>query len=249
MSHTDNLLSLRSTLADVARQRPNFRVFILTGAGISRESGIATFRDAGGLWERYPIEQVATPQAYRRNPALVHEFYNLRRRGAIEALPNAAHEALRRLEDRLGERLTLVTQNVDDLHERAGSRRLIHMHGEVRKLRCVDAGHVFDWSDDADCETQCPECYASVRPHIVWFGEMPLHMDRIGQALEETDVFCAVGTSGTVYPAAGFVSEAKAHGALCIEVNPEATGGPFDLRLVGPATEQVPLLVDALAGN
>lgn len=248
MRHPETMALLQSALAEVARREPGFRVFVLTGAGVSRESGIATFRDAGGLWERYPIEQVATPQGYRRNPALVHEFYSLRRQETIAVQPNAAHEALCRLEAHLGERLTLVTQNIDDLHERAGSRRLIHMHGEVRKLRCVGAGHVFDWSEDAYCGTQCPECYASVRPHVVWFGEMPLEMDRIRGALAEAEVFCAIGTSGKVYPAAGFVSEANSHGALCIEVNPQETGGPFDLRLVGPATEQVPLLVDALTG-
>jgi NAD-dependent deacetylase len=240
------LALLRSALAELARERSGLRVVVLTGAGISKESGLATFRDAGGLWERFPLEEVATPQAYQRKPALVHEFYNLRRQDVLRAQPNAAHVALRDLEQHLGDRLTLVTQNVDDLHERAGSQNLVHMHGEVRKLRCLGAGHILEWDGDADGSTRCPQCGSAVRPHIVWFGEIPLELDRIDEALSQADVFCAIGTSGTVYPAAGFVREVKQHGGLCIEVNLEEAGGPFDVRLIGPATVQVPILVNEL---
>jgi len=246
IEHSSAVDRLRLLLAEVRRERPAFRVFVLTGAGISRESGLATFRDAGGLWERYPIEEVATPEAYQRNPALVHKFYNLRRRDALAAEPNAAHRALHELGRALGERLTLVTQNVDDLHERAGSIDVVHMHGELRKLRCVGSGHVTEWARDADCDTRCPHCNSAVRPHIVWFGEIPMEMSRIERALDEADVFCAIGTSGTVYPAAGFISDFKRCGGVAIEVNPEPTGGPFDVRLVGPASTQVPLLVQEL---
>lgn len=240
------LTLLRRMLGEVARSVPEFHIVVLTGAGISRESGLPTFRDAGGLWDRYPLEEVATPGAYQRNPELVHEFYNLRRREVLKAQPNAGYIALRDLEGYFRDRMALVTQNIDDLHERAGSDKVIHMHGEARKLRCVGAGHVFEWNDDANCETQCPECGSAVRPHVVWFGEIPLEMPRIERALAETDVFCAIGTSGTVYPAAGFVSEVKEHGGLCIEVNLEESDGPFDVRLMGPATVQVPLLVSEL---
>lgn len=238
--------AIQSALQALRAAHPEYKVFILTGAGISRESGIATFRDSGGLWDRHPLEEVATPQAYQRDPALVHQFYNQRRRDVREAEPNAAHRALAELQASLGERLVLVTQNVDDLHERAGSTNVIHMHGEVRKLRCVDAGHVFAWDVDANCQTRCPECQCPARPHIVWFGEVPLEMERITHSLAEADVFCAIGTSGTVYPAAGFVQQAKYCETLCIEVNVETSGGPFDVRLIGPATVQVPQLVQEL---
>lgn len=239
---------LKPALDNLRQRQPAFNVFVLTGAGISRESGLATFRDAGGLWERYPLEQVATPAAYRKDPALVHEFYNLRRRDVLNAEPNAAHRALCKLKQTLGERFTLVTQNVDDLHERAGTQDVIHMHGEIRKIRCTGHEHVFCRDEDTDCQTRCPECGSAVRPHIVWFGEIPFEMERIEHALNRAEVFCAIGTSGNVYPAAGFVEEARQLGALRIEVNMEESGGPFDIRLIGPATVQVPRLVELLTG-
>lgn len=248
MTPDDTNAVLSAALKSLRQRKATFEVFILTGAGISRESGLATFRDAGGIWDQYPLEQVATPEAYQRDPALVHEFYNLRRRDVLDAEPNEAHFALRDLQRVFGHRLTLVTQNVDDLHERAGTQNVIHMHGELRKMRCVGDGHVFAHDRDADCGSTCPECGTPIRPHIVWFGEFPFEMDRIEQALAEADVFCAIGTSGTVYPAAGFVEEARRNNTLCVEVNMAESGGPFDVRLIGPATVQVPRLVEALIG-
>ncbi len=226
------------------------RLTVLTGAGISAESGVPTFRDLGGLWERYRVEEVASPEAFRRDPELVYRFYNQRRAqlGTIE--PNAGHRALAALEALLGERFTLVTQNVDDLHERAGSLRLLHMHGELRKARCTRCGEVSPWFDELDAASRCPACgRRALRPHIVWFGEMPLHMDAEIPACLQTAVFLSVGTSGQVYPAAGFVAEARAGGALAVEVNlePTDTSAIFDCALQGPAGEILPALVASLA--
>lgn len=216
---------------------------ILTGAGISAESGVATFRDAGGLWEGHRIEDVATPEAFAVQPEVVHQFYNMRRAALARVQPNRAHLALAELERRWRGEFLLITQNVDDLHERAGSSRLVHMHGELKKARCEICRSIFVWEEDLTTATPCPHCGRAgrLRPHIVWFGEMPLEMDRLYAALEKTDLFLAIGTSGQVYPAAGFVDLARATGAHCIEINAEPTGvSPyFHERRHGPATLEV----------
>jgi NAD-dependent deacetylase len=222
------------------------RVFVLTGAGISAESGLATFRGSGGLWNGYRVEQVATPEAWEADPALVWKFYSMRRRDAMAAEPNAAHRALARLEDRMGERLFLCTQNVDDLHERGGSRRVHHMHGSLFESRCVECERPFE--DRAGYEQQlpvCVKCGAALRPHIVWFGEVPLDMEGIYRELERATHLLVVGTSGSVYPAAGFVRVARAAGAKTIYVGPEEplNVGEFDEIILGTAVEVLPGLV------
>ena len=227
---------------------------ILTGAGISRESGLATFRDAGGVWSQVRIEDVATPEAFARDPARVHGFYNARRAQLRDASvqPNAAHRALAELDARWPGGLLLVTQNVDNLHDRAGSRRLLHMHGELMKARCLDCRAVLPWEHDISTLTPCPACKArgGMRPDVVWFGEMPMHMEAIGAALDDCTIFVAIGTSGQVYPAAGFVAEVAGR-ARTMEVNLEPTAGTalFDEAMHGPATETVPRLVEQLLGG
>lgn len=221
-------------------------VVILTGAGISAESGLQTFRDAGGLWCGHKVEDVATPQAFMRNPALVHEFYNMRRKQLSEVTPNAAHCALSVMERQWQGDFMLITQNVDNLHERAGSRNMLHMHGELVKARCVDSNQIFEWKGDISTDSICQCCQkiGTLRPHIVWFGEMPLYMKRIEAAIQNCDVFIAIGTSGIVYPAAGFVYEAKQAGAFTIEMSLESSNSPyFDRGLYGPATHTVSELV------
>ncbi|MFN3260486.1 MAG: NAD-dependent deacylase [Pikeienuella sp.] len=222
-------------------------IVILTGAGISAESGLGTFRDAGGLWTRYPLEEVATPEGFARNPALVHDFYNERRRLCREARPNAAHEALARLDAEWRGGLLLVTQNVDDLHERAGSRRLLHMHGELLKRLCAACGGRGEAPGDLSTASECPGCGArALRPDVVWFGEIPYHMEEIGAALAAADLFVSIGTSGEVYPAAGFAREAGFAGARTLELNLEASGARFDEAREGPATVLVPAWVEEL---
>jgi NAD-dependent deacetylase len=227
------------------------RIVILTGAGISRESGLHTFRDPEGIWARHRIEDVATPEAFARNPALVQGFYNARRAQLRDPSvhPNAAHEALAELDARWPGDLLLVTQNVDNLHDRAGSRRLVHMHGEMAKARCLRCGAVSAAEGDLSAETPCPACGSTggMRPHVVWFGEMPLEMERIGEALEACDLFVSIGTSGAVYPAAGFVQEVRHH-ADTLELNLEPSGGShlFDEARHGPATQLVPAFVKDL---
>ncbi|MGE4480586.1 NAD-dependent deacylase [Acidocella sp.] len=222
---------------------------VLTGAGISAESGISTFRAADGLWENHRIEDVASPEGFMRDPALVHHFYNLRRAQLHEVVPNKAHQALAALERAWRGRgaFLLVTQNVDDLHERAGSRALRHMHGELRRLLCTACGETGPWHDDAGVDTPCPDCGAeAMRPDIVWFGEIPHHMDEIMEALGQADLFCAIGTSGVVYPAAGFAAQARRNGRNCVlyEINPTPTGGRyFDHVIAAPASEGVPELL------
>jgi len=226
-------------------------IVILTGAGISAESGLRTFRDADGLWENHRVEEVATPEAFRRDPALVHRFYNERRRGLAAVQPNAAHLALARLERAWTGPFLLVTQNVDDLHDRAGSSKLLHMHGELLKARCLGCGAVHDWPGDMDEASRCPACHAGpVRPHIVWFGEMPLDMDRIYDAVERCDLFVAIGTSGHVYPAAGLV-QATPPGARTVELNlePSRVASAFQEARTGRATDLVPAFVDELLGG
>jgi len=221
-------------------------IVVLTGAGISAESGIQTFRGGGGLWEGHDIEEVATFDGYVRNPRKVLKFYNDRRRDLRRAgiEPNAAHLALAEFErDHPGEFL-LVTQNVDDLHERAGSRELRHMHGELDKVRCQRCHQVYSSREDIEPSTQCPWCMAAgrVRPHIVWFGEMPFHMDEIHLRLARCDLFVSIGTSGNVYPAAGFVELAHQRGITTVELNLEPSEGAalFSEGYYGPATAIVP---------
>ncbi len=226
------------------------RLVILTGAGVSAESGVPTFRDSNGLWEGHRIEEVAAPEAFRANPALVHHFYNLRRAALKTVAPNAAHEALAQLETTWEDEFLLITQNVDDLHERAGSSKLIHMHGELRRARCLRCGAVMPWEENTELDSICPACEkkGGIRPHIVWFGEMPLEMDRIFTALEGAELFIAIGTSGVVYPAAGFVNTARTAGARCIEINPVSTeiSPAFHEHRIGPATVEVAGLVKEL---
>lgn len=225
------------------------RIVLLTGAGISAESGLGTFRDVGGIWSQYDLEEVATPRGFARNPALVHDFYNARRASMRGARPNAAHAALARLQRAWPDRITLVTQNIDDLHERAGSPAVVHMHGELGRALCAACGARWDAPDVMDSADACPACAAAAtRPDVVWFGEMPYRMDEIDRALAACDLFVAIGTSGAVYPAAGFVAEAAHHGAATLEINlaPSDTAGAFDRHLHGPATETVPAWVASL---
>ncbi|MBX3094211.1 MAG: NAD-dependent protein deacylase [Cryobacterium sp.] len=224
------------------------RIVVLTGAGVSAESGIRTFRAADGLWEEHRIEDVATPEGFRADPALVHRFYNERRRqlvgGTVE--PNAAHLALARLEQQHPGGTMIVTQNIDDLHERAGSRNLIHMHGELLRMRCVACDHLSERLTDSSVADACAECGGALRPHVVWFGEMPLDLDTIYDALEACAVFVAIGTSGNVYPAAGFAAVAAQVGAHTIELNlePSEVASTFAETRYGPATELVPRWVE-----
>jgi NAD-dependent deacetylase len=225
---------------------PRQSIVVLTGAGVSAESGLRTFRDAGGLWEEHRVEDVATPEGFLADPELVHHFYNERRAQLDSVQPNAAHRALARLEQRWPGGLLLVTQNVDDLHERAGSRNLVHMHGELRKVRCLRCGRVQAWTGDTSVRSACPLCgrQGGLRPHVVWFGEMPLEMPRIQEALERCGLFLAVGTSGHVYPAAGFVDMTgpRAH-TLELNLEPSRVSSSFMEKRQGPASVTVPALV------
>ena len=219
-------------------------IFILTGAGISAESGIQTFRGSDGLWEGHRLEDVASPAGFERDRSMVYRFYNMRRETIREASPNAAHLALAKLERDFPGVLTLVTQNIDDLHERAGSQQMIHMHGEAMKARCLNCQAISPCGATLDETNRCPACgtVGTLRPHIVWFGETPLFMDEICHALVMADLFVAIGTSGVVYPAAGFAGIAKEHGIRTIEINPASTeiSEVFDEHLRGPATVEVP---------
>ncbi len=242
-----------SIIPRIMGQRSAGRIVILTGAGISKESGLDTFRDADGIWAKVRLEDVATPQAFARDPETVHAFYNARRRGLLaEAVrPNPAHLALARLEAEWPGEVLLVTQNIDDLHERAGSRNLIHMHGEILKARCLACGAVTAWREDMDLASRCPSCAATgdLRVDVVWFGEMPYQMDRIFAALEACDLFVSIGTSGAVYPAAGFVEAARATGrAHSVELNlePSDRHSAFAERIYGPAGDVVPSYVEGL---
>ena len=225
-------------------------IVILTGAGVSAESGLATFRGPDGLWEGHRVEDVATPEAFERDPALVHQFYDERRAKLAVVEPNAAHFALARLDAEWPGELLLVTQNVDDLHERAGSKRLLHMHGELTSGWCLACDERFKWEGPMGEGAECPNCdrQGHVRPDIVWFGEMPYEMDRIDAALQNCDLFISIGTSGAVYPAAGFVQTARYRGAKTVEINLEPSLGSymFDETLTGRAGELLPPFVDQL---
>lgn len=228
------------------------KIVVLTGAGISAESGIRTFRATDGLWEEHRVEDVATPEGFVRDPELVQRFYNQRRYQLQQAdiKPNAAHHALVKLEHFLGDNFLLVTQNIDNLHEKAGSRRIVHMHGELLKARCCQSGQVIEWKGDLTTDDRCHCCQfpQPLRPHIVWFGEMPLGMEVIYQALSSADIFVAIGTSGHVYPAAGFVHEAKLAGAHTVELNlePSQVESQFDEKHYGAATKIVEKYISGL---
>lgn len=219
------------------------KIVVLTGAGISAESGLGTFRAEGGLWAQHRIEDVATPEGFARNPELVVDFYNARRAQAADAKPNEGHLALARLEAEFEGDVIVVTQNVDDLHEKAGSKRVMHMHGALKGALCGMCEHRWEAPLVMAVGETCPKCAAaSARPDIVWFGEMPYDMDEIYGHLTEADLFVSIGTSGNVYPAAGFVSEARRYGARTMEFNlePSAVGGQFDDIRIGPATQTLP---------
>lgn len=231
-------------------------IVILTGAGISAESGIKTFRDTGGLWEEHPVEEVATPEGFTRNPDLVHRFYNLRRAALHTVEPNAAHIALATLETEMenhGGNLMIVTQNVDDLHERGGSKNILHMHGQLLSLLCQYCQKRWTFQGETSTDMPCPNCQQSggPRPDIVWFGEMPYGMHTIEKALKQCDLFVSIGTSGAVYPAAGFVHMARSLGAKTLELNLEASEGSstfHDSRL-GKASTLVPAWVDEIVAG
>jgi NAD-dependent deacetylase len=226
-------------------------IVILTGAGISAESGLRTFRAEDGLWEDHRVEDVATPPAFRRDPELVQRFYDERRMNILAAQPNQAHAALARLDREWPSELLIVTQNIDDLHERAGAARVLHMHGEGLSAWCTACEARHRWEGTLVDDPPCPACgQAELRPDIVWFGEMPYRMDEIFAALERADLFVSIGTSGAVYPAAGFVQEARRTGARTLELNLERSQGSawFDETRLGPASELVPAWVEELLG-
>ncbi|HBK92099.1 MAG TPA: NAD-dependent protein deacylase [Parvularcula sp.] len=227
------------------------RIVVLTGAGVSADSGVSTFRDPDGIWSKHDWREVATPEGFAADPALVHSFYNARRASLKAVAPNAAHLALARLEALLGAGLTLVTQNVDDLHERAGSVHVIHMHGELMKAACAVCGARHRWTGDLSVETRCPDCKAAagMRPDVVWFGEIPRRMDEIAAAIAGADLFVSIGTSGSVYPASGFVAEARSIGVPCTELNlePSENASAFGDRRYGRAAEIVPAWVEEIA--
>jgi NAD-dependent deacetylase len=227
-------------------------IVVLTGAGISAESGLKTFRGPDGLWEGHRVEDVATPQAFARNPALVQEFYDQRRRRLHQVEPNAAHRALARLDAEWPGELLIVTQNIDDLHERAGAHRVLHMHGELYSAWCHACDARAPWKADLGDDPACPACGASgrLRPDIVWFGEMPYQMERIDHALMDADLFVSIGTSGNVYPAAGFVQTARYCGAQTLEMNLDPSLGSYHFHesRIGKAGELVPAWVEELLG-
>ncbi|WP_375175446.1 NAD-dependent deacylase [Pseudooceanicola sp.] len=228
------------------------QIVILTGAGISAESGMGTFRGAGGLWENRRVEEVATPEGFAADPALVHAFYNARRQKAARVEANAAHQAIARLQRDFPGLVTLVTQNVDALHEKGGSEQVLHMHGRLAGALCATCGHRWDAPVEMQPGHPCPACTApEARPDVVWFGEMPYHMEEIFEALSACTIFAAIGTSGNVYPAAGFVQEANRAGAHTVEINlePSAVVSDFAETRFGPATQTVPAWVAELLSN
>jgi NAD-dependent deacetylase len=237
-------------MIDNFEQRRIERIVVLTGAGVSAESGLATFRDARGLWEKHNPMDIATPEAFARDPQLVYRFYNARRNQLREAAPNSAHRALARLQREFPGHVFLVTQNVDDLHERGGSEQVCHMHGQLRSMRCQACNALMSAEADYDSGSSCTLCGVTgrLRPDIVWFGEFPYHMEEIEGQLAACDLFVAIGTSGVVYPAAGFVQQALSHGAMTIEVNKHTSevSGLFHQQRQGDATRQVSALVDEL---
>tara|TARA_R110000823_G_scaffold130015_29_gene258260 strand:+ start:22282 stop:23016 length:735 start_codon:yes stop_codon:yes gene_type:complete len=234
----------------VYRGRTVRRIVVLTGAGVSAESGLQTFRDAYGLWEGHDPMQIATPEAFAHDPDLVYRFYNARKMQLREVFPNPAHEALARLQREFPGEVYLITQNVDDLHERAGSLQVCHMHGELQSMLCVLCGMRMPAVDQLSGSLPCPQCQqqGGLRPDIVWFGEMPYHMREIDAALAACDLFIAIGTSGVVYPAAGFVREAVHAGAHSVEINMRVSevSGYFHEQRQGPATREVAAMIGTL---
>ncbi|MDT0593354.1 Sir2 family NAD+-dependent deacetylase [Glaciecola petra] len=238
-----------STIASLKNKKA-LKIVVLTGAGISAESGIKTFRDNNGLWENHSVEEVATPEGFAANPGLVYRFYNERRQQLLSPSikPNEAHNALAKLEQGLGNNVVVVTQNVDNLHERAGNKNVIHMHGELLSVKCPQSNKSIYTESNTDATMLCECCKTpnSLRPDIVWFGEVPYHMDRIEQHLYQADIFVSIGTSGNVYPAAGFVSFANSCGAHTVELNlePSETESQFEEKIHGPASVIVPQFVE-----
>ena len=228
-----------------------FNIIIFSGAGLSQESGVKTFRDNDGLWENHRVEEVATPEAFKANPDLVYHFYNLRREQLTQVFPNDAHKSISEFQKKFKGKVHLITQNVDDLLERAGCSNVLHMHGELAKMRCQKSGRVFNAPTFFKADTLCECCKesASLRPHIVWFGEVPFHMDDIYRALDECDLFISVGTSNQVYPAASFVQYVKQKGITCWEVNFEPTqlSEIFDENYYGKAGVELPKILRKLA--
>jgi NAD-dependent deacetylase len=233
--------------------RETRNIVILTGAGVSAESGIATFRASDGLWEDHRVEDVATPEGFARDPALVQRFYDARRARLKEVEPNAAHRALARLDAQWPGELLIVTQNVDDLHERAGAGRVLHMHGELKSAWCLACDARSHWEEELGSAPPCPACgkAGKLRPDIVWFGEMPYEMERIDRALMSADLFVSIGTSGAVYPAAGFVQTARYCGAQTLEINLDPSQGSifFHETRLGRAGELVPSWVEEVLGQ
>lgn len=231
------------------------KIVILTGAGVSRESGLETFRDPDGIWAKVNVEDVATPEGFARSPSRVHEFYNARWRRLVSGSvhPNEAHLAIANLQRLWKNKVTIVTQNIDDLHERAGAEDVIHIHGELLKARCGKCGKSSSCADDLGVDTRCSSCGAAgrMRPDVVWFGEIPMHMDRVQEALENAALFLSVGTSGTVYPAAAFVEIARNAGAHTVELNLEKSAGAssFHEAIYGPATRVVSQYVAQLLAS
>lgn len=235
------------------REMSNIRnIVILTGAGISAESGLRTFRAEDGLWEDHPVEEVATPEGFRRDPEMVQRFYDERRKNVLDAQPNPAHQALAKLDAEWDGELLIVTQNIDDLHERAGAKRVLHMHGEALSVWCLSCDARHPWEGTLLDGPPCPSCgEVAMRPDIVWFGEMPYEMDRIFSAIARADLFVSIGTSGAVYPAAGFVQQASAGGARTLELNLERSQGShlFGETRLGPASVLVPGWVEEVLGD
>lgn len=231
-----------------AKSSNNNHIVILTGAGVSAESGIPTFRGVGGLWEGRDVMELATPEAFERNRDLVQRFYNERRQDLLKIEPNAAHRAIARLQREYPGRVTLVTQNIDDLHERGGSPEVWHIHGELLLSRCERCYAVQHCHEDLHSASVCENCGRAgrLRPHVVWFGEVPFHLDNLNIKTRDATLFAAIGTSGLVYPAANFVHIARSRGARCIEFNLESSDGVFDEFIPGPATQTVTAWVDSL---
>lgn len=226
-------------------------IFILTGAGISKESGLDTFRDQDGMWAKHRIDDVATPEGFQKNPKLVQKFYNQRRSELEKVQPNLAHIAIAQLEKVWPGKVTLVTQNVDDLHERAGSKNIIHMHGKLKEARCVETGQVIPWTQDLDISIKCPCCNqkGNLRPNVVWFGELPIDLPLIFQALDTTDYFLSIGTSGNVYPAGGFAQHVQMRGGVQLtefNIDDSEISHLFQVHQKGLATQTVPLFVENL---
>ncbi len=223
-------------------------IVISTGAGISAESGIKTFRDQNGLWENHKIEEVATPEGFSKNPQLVHQFYNLRRAQLKKVNPNAAHEALAELEKNWSGDVFLITQNVDDLHGRAGSKKMVSIHGELKKARCLECTGRFFWEEDLEMDSSCPGCQKKncLRPDIVWFGELPYFMDQAYEKISDCQLFIAIGTSGNVHPAAAFSQHAVSAHKIEVNLQPSVVANSFDEVILGPATEKIPELVKAI---